>query len=255
MNFPTNSVFHFDPADFRISAEAVSRYFGGSRYRLTDRSRMRIEKGIREAAAAAQPSAVFAVHPIDGTQEAGTIRLSSGGEIEVPCLGPHPGSRYLSGTVATLGPGLDAACRRLAAEGAIYQSTLLDAAGTVILDALADACAAWLDDRARGLGLHAGRRMSPGTGGLSLTHQKTLFALVDADSIGVRLNSDLVMTPIKSMSFFSVFQTTLTAADGRPKCTRCDMADCEFREVPISRHARDNSFMTGAPAIDPILKG
>lgn len=252
MNFPTSSAVHFDPADFRISAEAVGRYFGGSRYRLTDRSRMRIEKGIRDAAAVTQPSAAFAIHPLEGgTQEAGAIRLSSGGVIELPCLGPHPGSRYLSGAVTTLGPSLDAACRRLAAEGAVYQSTLLDAVGTVILDALADACAARLEDRARGLGLHAGRRISPGTGGLSLNHQKALFELVDADSIGVRLNSDLVMTPIKSMSFFSFFQTTLTAAAGHPKCARCDMAGCEFREVPLFRHARENIFRTGAPAPSP----
>jgi hypothetical protein len=248
LNSPTSRVIHFDPADFRVSAESVGRYFGGSRYRLSDRARARISAGIDDALALAEPLAAVDVHPLEGMQETRTIRLKSAVPIELPCRRPHPGARYLSGVVATLGPGLDAACRRLAACGAFYQSTLLDAVGIALLDALACACTARLEDRARILGLHAGRRISPGTGGVSLDHQRTMFALVDADTIGVRLNADLVMTPIKSISFFSFFQTAREAADGRSKCARCGMAGCGFREIPEMPYTQENVSGTAAPA-------
>jgi hypothetical protein len=227
----------------------VGRYFGGSRYRITDRSRERIEAGIRDALALVTPMAVFAVHAIERSGEPGGIRLENGVTLDLPCCGDPAGARFLSAGVATLGSGLDDGCRRLAAQGAVYQATLLDAVGIALLDALGDACAARIEARARALGLHAGRRMAPGTAGLPLSHQKVLFTLVNAGLIGVRLNSDLMMAPVKSISFFSFCQAARETAFERSKCARCGMPGCGFRERPEMPWTQAKGSAVPAPAL------
>uniref|UniRef100_UPI00359353C6 hypothetical protein n=1 Tax=Desulfococcus sp. TaxID=2025834 RepID=UPI00359353C6 len=148
----------------------------------------------------------------------------------------------------TLGSGLDDGCRRLAARGEVYQATLLDAVGIALLDSLSDACAARLEARARSFGLHAGRRLAPGTGGIPLAHQQVLFTLVDAGRIGVHLTADLMMAPVKSISFFSFFQAAREAAVGPSKCARCRMAGCGFREPAEMPQISEKGSAIPAPA-------
>ncbi|WP_373499822.1 hypothetical protein, partial [Desulfococcus sp.] len=100
MSFPTDDILEVDPADFRVSLESVGRYFGGSRYRITDRSRGRIEAGIQDARALVTPMAVFAVHAVERTGASGAIRLESGVALDLPCCGDPAGARWLSAGVA-----------------------------------------------------------------------------------------------------------------------------------------------------------
>lgn len=89
--------------------------------------------------------------------------------------------------------------------------------------------------------------MAPGTARLPLSHQKVLFTLVNAGLIGVRLNSDLMMAPVKSISFFSFFQAARETAFERSKCARCGMAGCGFRALPEMPQASVKG--SGAPAL------
>lgn len=242
MRSPTDDFLAVDPSGLRVSPESVARYFGGNRYRVTDRTRERIAAGIREAMALAVPVAVIGLHAVHRADASGRIRLKSGPVLDLPSCGETAGAGWLSAGVATLGPGLEAHCRTLAARGEIYRAALLDAVGVALLASLAAACGERLESLARSRGLHAGRRLAPGTGGLPLSRQQALFSLVDAERIGVRLSADLVMEPVKSISFFSLFRTAPDAAIGRSKCSGCGMDGCGFREIPEMPHAPAGTF-------------
>lgn len=232
MRSPTDDFLAVDPAGLGVSPESVARCFGGNRYRATGRTRERIAAGIREALALAAPVAIFGLHAVHRAETPGRIRLKSGPTLDLPSCGETDGAGWLAAGVATLGPALEAHCRTLSARGEIYRATLLDAAGTTLLTSLAAACGERLESLARSRGLHAGRRLAPGTGGLPLSRQQALFSLADAERIGVRLSADLVMEPVKSISFFSLFRTAPDAAMGPSKCAGCGMSGCGFREFP-----------------------
>lgn len=237
---PINDFLAVDPAELRVSPESVARYFGGNRYRATGRTRERIDAGIQEALALAAPMALIGLHAIRRAEPPGRIRLKSGPVLDLPSCGETAGAGWLAAGVATLGPGLETHCRTFAARGEIYRATLLDAVGVALLASLAAVCEDRLEVLARSRGLHAGRRMAPGTGGLPLSRQQALFSMVGADRIGVRLNDDLVMEPVKSISFFSLFRTAPDAAIGHSKCAGCGMDGCGFRKSPGTPQAQTN---------------
>jgi hypothetical protein len=72
-------------------------------------------------------------------------------------------------------------------------------------------------------------RYSPGYCGISLSQQRTLFRLVEADRIGVELLPTLIMKPLKSVSgLVGIGPKDVVAAYGNP-CDRCPLLDCRMR--------------------------
>lgn len=223
-------LLRFDPAAFEITPEAVARYFGGSRYRITDKNRDRIEAAIHQGRRFIQPQAVIARHSLGSTAEPESIRLPDGTLLAAPCAATDATIREISTAIATLGPGLEDACRKMADSGEIYAATLLDAVGITLLESLADACRVWLFNTARQDEYHWGGQLSPGTRHCPIEHQSALFGMVDAAAVGVQLMPSLVMDPVKSISAFYLLTDRPVAGAQGYKCSRCDMKHCQFRQ-------------------------
>ena len=219
----------FDTSELEVSAVDVARYFGGSRYRMNARARRHIEEGIEMARALAAPAAVFGLHAVNNVSHEDKLVLEEGLDLQTPCFAGNPDVKCLAAVVATLGVGLEQTCRDLSGRGEIYSATLLDAVGTCQLDALAKVCHRRLAKEAQNRGLFNGARFAPGLNGCDLTRQANLFRLVNTNRIGVTLNSDCIMTPVKSISMFTLFTSRPTDENEYHKCRHCDLKQCQFR--------------------------
>ena len=218
-----------NPDDLQATARQVARCFGGTRYRITPRVGRHIEAALNTARGLIAPAAVFGLYPVKTITSEGRIVLEDGQILAMSCSAGRAEVKFLAATVATLGIKLEQASRHLAAQGEIYESTLLDAVGTCLLEALADVCRKRLADEARQRNAFNGIRLAPGLNGCDLTLQEMLIRLSGADRIGVGLTQDYVMTPVKSISMFSLFTSEPTNQGDGHKCRHCDLKNCQFR--------------------------
>jgi cobalamin-dependent methionine synthase I len=220
---------NINPDDLQVSARQVARCFGGSRYRITARVGRHIEAALKTARGLTAPAAVVGLYPVKTITPDGRIGLDDGHHVRLSCSAGRAKVKTLAAAVATLGMQLEQTSRHRAANGEIYESTLLDAVGTCLLEALADVCRQRLADEARQRKTFMGARMAPGLNGCDLAQQEILIRLAGADSIGVWLNPDYVMTPVKSISMFTLFTLEPTHPGDGHKCRHCDLQHCQFR--------------------------
>ena len=79
-------------------------------------------------------------------------------------------------------------------------------------------------------------RVSPGYGDIPLAMQRDIFTMLDCSrKIGLTLNTDLLMSPSKSVTALAgVNQRTdeeeISASDCSHHCSRCDQLSCIYRE-------------------------
>ncbi len=126
---------------------------------------------------------------------------------------------------ATVGGSLD---RLLARYGAVSPSKalLLQAIGAERIECLCDTLCADLQKEFCEEGLSLGRRYSPGYGDFSLSAQRDIFRLLDAEGLGLRLTEGLTMLPTKSVTAI----VGVGRGSGKtPTCRECNKKDCEFR--------------------------
>lgn len=212
-----------------VSVEAVSRYFGGRDYKLSEKSRERILSGIKDAVDRTAPQAIYQIFGISQILPDNAVQLDNGAELKLPLCLTDLESGTVAAVIGTLGSELEDYCRELAGRGAIYRSTLLDAVGTVLLDLLSEKICNILETIGKEDALLTGKRFAPGINGYPLEQQYLLFRLVDHGPIGVSLNTSAVMIPTKSISFFLVMTKTAPNLEARHKCCECQMLHCQFR--------------------------
>ena len=120
--------------------------------------------------------------------------------------------------VCTIGEELDRLVSRSLAQDPVW-ALCLDGVGTAAIELLSDA--AWLLWRAWAAedGLNASSPLSPGTSGWPVgPGQRDIFALLEPEAIGVRVESSGMMYPLKSIS-----QVTALGSQVDPSLLRCDL--------------------------------
>lgn len=193
--------------------------------------RLRIEKGIEAAVEMVEPRVAYRVAWADRIR-AGIDSLWPGGDSPASLLDtatmPAP---CLAVCLATLGGALDTACRSMAEQNQFYQSMLLDAVGTAMLDLMGANLELLVGEKARRMGFFAGCRMGPGLNGMALENQALLFNLLKGATLGVHLNDAFVMQPTKTISAFIFFDTVATkiGQSETGKCRQCRLNNCQFR--------------------------
>jgi hypothetical protein len=120
---------------------------------------------------------------------------------ELPPLPVFLGAEKAALCVCTIGPDLEDAVALSTAEGDLLRGLVLDWLGSEAVADVSRQVHAWMRREARGLGLVAGKRFSPGYKGWGLSGQELIFASVPAAAIGVRLSESSMMRPRKSCSF------------------------------------------------------
>lgn len=215
--------------ELTVSPDQVARYAGGSRYRMDD-SQLKLVRGIlAKAYQLIAPAFVYQGHSIAGRGAEGAVKLHNGMFFPVPEVEQDSGMGSLVFCVCTIGSRLEEEATALMTAGDSLASLFLDAAGVAFLEALSARAQETLQKRAQERLLHCGCRFGPGYGGLELSYQKELFALVDASLIGVRLMESGVMSPAKSLSFVTTWTTSPAPRRNPYKCSSCNLSDCLYR--------------------------
>jgi hypothetical protein len=215
-----------------LPIDSVARYFGGTGYKADAATRDRIRRAIDLASELVSPQGTYTLCSVAEISPGVQIFLENGSGLFIPECFVDQGVRLVATAIGTLGGSLEKQCRQLAGEGQIYESTLLDAVGTAMLDLLGEKISRTIAQDGHRLGLFKGQRFGPGLDGYPLEQQKILFGIADNESVGVLLNSSAIMVPTKSISFFLMLTKTVQKNEVTNKCNSCRLTGCKFRMVP-----------------------
>ncbi|MFC1948377.1 vitamin B12 dependent-methionine synthase activation domain-containing protein [Chloroflexota bacterium] len=102
--------------------------------------------------------------------------------------------------VLTIGKYLEDTADRLAQDGLVLQSTVLDAIGLDATKRLADSVEGQISEVVHNQGLTIGRRCSPGYCDWDISQQEMVFQAMKGDYAGVSLTNSYLMIPHKSVS-------------------------------------------------------
>jgi hypothetical protein len=218
------------PGELRVSPEQVARYAGGASYRMNSSQRKLVDAVLGTARQLVDLGFVYSVHRVTGFLESGSVKLKDNRlTFPLPKGELDAGTMYLAFCICTLGGRLEGAVRTLMSKGDILNGLFLDAAGVAFLEALSIWAYKTLQKQAQECGLHCNCRFGPGYGGLDLSLQRDFFDLLDASSIGVQLNETCIMTPAKSISFFTKWTTAQASEGSGYKCASCTLTHCSYR--------------------------
>jgi len=131
--------------------------------------------------------------------------------------------------VCTIGSRLEDEVSRLTERDEILRAVILDAAGSVAAEAVADRIDRLIGAEASREGLKTSCRASPGYGDWDVREQRMIFDLVPAERIGVRLSPSFMMIPRKSISFAVHVAREPETLRSENSCENCGRKDCEYR--------------------------
>jgi len=129
--------------------------------------------------------------------------------------------------IATIGNQLEEAAVKLASEGFVLQSTVLDAIGSVAVDKVAQHVQDRVREIANSQNLAISRRFSPGYCDWTIRQQKAIFRALDNNSTGVYLTEEWLMLPRKSIS--GVIGICPNDMEKYNPCETCKKRDCQGR--------------------------
>lgn len=254
---------HIRPDLLAISPEQAARYAGGSRYRMDPEMKRLASAGVAHGKLLATPAFVYAVHQVHSFDPKEGVSLETGDFIKLPyqasgeeqgasgeeqgangegqgasgegyptkrSIAHHRSPIALLTAVCTLGPELEQQAARLSSQGHALESLFLGAVGVAMLEMLAEKAHEHLDEQGEKSGFHTGCRFGPGYGEMPMDVQKVLFELTDTTHIGVRLNENYVMAPVKSLSFFTEWHTSPRFSKTPYKCQSCGLKNCAYRQ-------------------------
>jgi hypothetical protein len=194
-----------------------------------------------EARQVFQPRWIYREFPVDSANDSG-VRLSDGPELLIREIPGRWGEISALGlALCTIGEGVEARIESLFAAREFPAAYMLDSLGSVAVEALGEAVHRRICEGRLAEGLKVTPRESPGYARWAIEEQRTVFALLPADTIGVHLNPYCIMTPRKSISFaVGVGRDAIMGAGGSP-CRSCDMRDCAYRRAP-RRQAHESAW-------------
>lgn len=227
-----NRVPHLSSVKDDVPIESVVRYFGGNKYTPDTATIDRIRHCIEIASELVDIKATYSLFPVSTITSLKEVILENGLRLNLPECFADPGVKSVAAVIGTLGEGLEEYCRDLANNGKIYESTLFDAVGTVMLDLMSDKTCEAIAQVSHQYGLVKGARFAPGIDGYPLEQQRQLFQMADNESVGVFLNSSAIMVPTKSISFFVMLTKTAGKDQPKNKCSSCRLPNCKYRIVP-----------------------
>jgi hypothetical protein len=182
--------------------------------------------GVRERIDALWPIGVQLMRP------RGALRIVTA-EMAAPAEVPRPTPTMGIG-VCTIGSDLEEEGACVSQRGEILDALILDALGSVGVEAAADALCQHLCAAARSEGLAPSRRVSPGYGRWGIHRQKELLALLPIEALGIQLTGGLMMIPRKSVSFAVRLQGGGAVEGENARCAGCSLEGCLYRIDPVA---------------------
>lgn len=223
-----------------VEVDEVLQAEGGDPERIRARNSSALavaERALELSGQLLHPAVAWRFVPVVGLRHA-SLLLEGACRLTGPVVVEHlQAAKQVGAFVCTLGPELEEHASAFFDEDPAL-AVALDAIGSVALQRLAHSVREQIALQMGSTGWQVGMALSPGSAwGLEIG-QRQLFALVEAELIGVGLNKSSLMQPKKSTSFILGVGPDMTST-GSP-CDLCDLKEnCRFRELYESEHDRD----------------
>ena len=224
--------YYIDNITVELDADRVLSGQGVEPARASSRLREAAQEILAETAGLIKPRVVYDIFPVSGFEHR---RISfAGGSFDGALVArAFAGATELSIALCTIGPALDQKVAALMESGETFKAITLDGAGVAAIGAVSAAAAEKMVAAARARGLQTGMKASPGQEEWPLEQQRTVFELLPAADLGVRLTDSCLMLPRKSVTFAIGIGPEMRE-DALP-CDFCTKRErCQWRHKPDS---------------------
>jgi len=149
-------------------------------------------------------------------------------------------ARYMDGAescvvlAATVGPEIDNAINLMIAKKRLADAYILDALGSGAVESLVARFCQDIEEMLTQVDCIPGLRFSPGYCDWPITEQDKLFSLMQAENIGITLETSGLMQPRKTISAtFGIFQEiSAKTITNKIPCLHCMKTNCIARRLP-----------------------
>ncbi len=197
--------------------------------------RARLASVLEEAREVMEPAACYDAFPIEKVMHgqfrlAGGTRIGGGPVVEV--LG---GAEVLYAAICTIGRALDERVRAHREAGRRFEMLMLDELGSWAVDQVRQQLYEGLSCELAGRDWRTSSPLSPGEGVWSIREQRTIFKLLDADEIGVKLLPSYVIEPMKSLTVVFGAGASPMGVEGLTNCDFCSIQDrCRYAGARVA---------------------
>ncbi len=182
----------------------------------------------------AEPKAAFVRLKVRSVDRSG-VALDNGERLN-GSAGPYLAEQFRGAeeafvVVVTVGSRIEARVQELFAEKRPLEAVILDAVGSAASSAVARYVNGYLYKQAAEDGLEGGRIVRPGSAQWDILGQRTLFAMLPTEKIGVTLTSSCLILPRKSGSGVIPLGHNLAAPHepNEVSCRHCPNSSCIAR--------------------------
>ncbi|MBA7506774.1 hypothetical protein ES706_05481 [subsurface metagenome] len=195
-----------------------------------------IDKQMEKVYELVEPLAGYSILPITGIEDSNifigssTLKSSVLAKVLSNC-------HHIAIFLITIGDKLERKTTQLSNEGFMLEAYVLDAIGSVALVKATNL----LTDKIRTIAAGDNKITSvfcPGQTDWDITQQETIFNIIDAHSIGVKLTDKFLMIPLKSLSGVSGIGKLENGQDKIKPCRFCDRENCPGRKEPFMPQAK-----------------
>jgi hypothetical protein len=217
----------------RIREEEIGRLVGYKGERPIGEFEDILAQEIEEGYRLIEPKAIYTQMRVK-EGNGGSLVLEEGTRLSVGSgISLWEGADYLALALCTIGAALENRASELFAQGEYPAALVLDSAGSVAVESVADYVNFLICQMANRLAIKTGPRLSPGYGKWDLTEQRVLFSLLPGERIGVSLNEDFMMMPRKSISLCVGMGKGLGGKRVIDPCRHCGMENCKYRRFML----------------------
>jgi len=217
--------------DVELDAEEVLRTMGcRPGHNLRAEHRLLMDRLLSEARPALSARAVYTIADVEHIGE-NELRLRECRPIRGPIASFLKPSRRVVAFVATIGEAIERMADERFQAGDKLGGYTLNAIGSAAADAAVDALADAIYFSDLGPDEALTPPFSPGYCGMPLEEQLSIFSIVQAAPIGVRLLPSMIMKPLKSVSgLIGIGPNVEIEARGVP-CQWCELTSCRMRRT------------------------
>jgi len=177
-----------------------------------------------------EPAAAYEYYVV-GSMSGSQISLEGDKAIRgqlLPAIFPE--AKELAPVVITIGPKLEKQVTDYSKSGETLRGMILDGIGSAAVDSLVPEVLRLVASEVSYRGYEISSPVCPGMPGFPLTEQWNLSGLVNADEIGVRLNTSGVLVPRKSTSMVIGIGPQMTRWTQAEVCARCSLKKtCHYK--------------------------
>lgn len=216
--------------EIEIDEKSVLRYLGYKDSQPYKGLLDKIRNAIHDAYALIEPVVCFDRVSFEYDNENDDIRFLRDDVInEKHIVERLKGAEYVIMAVVTIKDGIENASSRLFDDGKYMDGMIYDAIGNAALDKLCEKFYSDVADYASKEGYAVTEMMFPGDDKWDIASQKIIFKHLDASKIGVTLDENNMMHPVKSLSFILGIGKDIKSSSSHHDCSKCDFFQCIYR--------------------------